>query len=77
MKIISIRELHLDTGRWVRHAVEVGPVVVTDRGRKLAALQPYAAVRPRRRLPDREAAIRQRQRIVVDSVIYQAEDRER
>jgi hypothetical protein len=30
-KTISIRELHLKTGRWVRHAASRGPIVVTDR----------------------------------------------
>ena len=34
MKTISIRELHLKTGRWVRHAASRGPIVVTDRGRR-------------------------------------------
>src|SRR5216684_5441358 len=29
MKTISIRELHLKTGRWVRHAASRGPIVVT------------------------------------------------
>ena len=35
MKTISIRELHLKTGRWVRHAASRGPIVVTDRGRRI------------------------------------------
>src|SRR3954463_13130768 len=43
MKTISIRELHLNTGRWVRHAASRGPIVVTDRGRRVAALQPFDA----------------------------------
>ena len=76
MKTISIRELHLETGRWVRRAASGGPIVVTDRGRRVAALHPYDATITARRLPDREAAIRKRSRVPVDSVTYQAALRE-
>jgi antitoxin (DNA-binding transcriptional repressor) of toxin-antitoxin stability system len=75
MKTISIRELHLRTGRWVRHAASRGPVVVTDRGRKVAALRPVDLASTGRPLPDREEAIRKRSRIPVDSVVYQHEAR--
>jgi prevent-host-death family protein len=75
MKSITIRELHLKTGRWVRHAAAHGPVVVTDRGRRVAALQPFDSTTARRRLPDREAVIQKRSRIPVDSAVYLAEDR--
>ena len=76
MKTITIRELHLKTGRWVRHAAVHGPVVVTDRGRRVAALQPFDPDSSRRRpLPDREAVIRKRSRIPVDSAVYVTEDR--
>ncbi|TAN21054.1 MAG: type II toxin-antitoxin system Phd/YefM family antitoxin [Acidobacteria bacterium] len=77
MKTISIRELHLDTGKWVRHAAEQGPVVVTDRGRKVAELQPYEAPRKQARLPDREAKIKSQPFITIDSVVYQQDDRDR
>jgi antitoxin (DNA-binding transcriptional repressor) of toxin-antitoxin stability system len=76
MKTISIRELHLKTGRWVRHAASRGPVVVTDRGRRIAALQPFDASVTGRPLPDREVAIRKRSKVPVDSVVYQSELRE-
>jgi antitoxin (DNA-binding transcriptional repressor) of toxin-antitoxin stability system len=76
MKTISIRELHLDTGRWVRHAASQGGVVVTDRGRRVAALQPFDASVTRRPLPNREAAIRKRSKIPVDSVVYQSDLRQ-
>ena len=76
MKTISIRELHLKTGRWVRHAASRGPIVVTDRGRRVAALQPFDASVTGRPLPNREAAIRKRSKISVDSVVYQSELRE-
>lgn len=41
MKSISIRELHLHTGKWVREASKKGQqVVVLDRGRPTARLLP-------------------------------------
>ena len=76
MKTISIRELHLKTGRWVRHAASRGPIVVTDRGRRVAALQPFDASVTSRPLPNREAAIRKRSKVPVDSAVYQSELRE-
>jgi len=72
MKTITIRELHLKTGRWVRQAASRGPIVVTDRGRSVAALQPFDASVTGRPLPNREPAIRKRSKIPVDSVVYQA-----
>jgi antitoxin (DNA-binding transcriptional repressor) of toxin-antitoxin stability system len=76
MKTISIRELHLKTGRWVRHAASRGPIVVTDRGRRVAALHPFDASVTGRPLPNREAVIRKRSRVSVDSAVYQSELRE-
>jgi len=76
MKTISIRELHLTTGRWVRHAASRGPIVVTDRGRRVAALQPFDASVAGRPLPNREAAIRRRSKVPVDSAVYLSELRE-
>ena len=76
MKTISIRELHLKTGRWVRQAASRGPIVVTDRGRRVAALQPFDASVTGRPLPNRETAIRKRSKVPVDSVVYQSELRE-
>ncbi len=76
MKTISIRELHLKTGRWVRHAASGGPIVVTDRGRRVAALQPFDGSTTGRPLPNREAAIRKRSKVPVDSAVYQSELRE-
>ena len=75
MKTVTIRELHSRTGLWVRHAAAHGPVIVTDRGRPVAALQAFDAATIRRPLPDREAIIRKRARILVDSAGYVAEDR--
>jgi prevent-host-death family protein len=76
MKTISIRELHLQTGRWIRHAASRGPVVVTDRGRRVAALQPFDATATRQPLPNREATIRKRSKVQVDSAVYVADLRE-
>jgi antitoxin (DNA-binding transcriptional repressor) of toxin-antitoxin stability system len=39
MKTISIKELHERTGAWVRKAVELGVITVTDRGRPLVRLE--------------------------------------
>ncbi|MGH9520389.1 MAG: type II toxin-antitoxin system Phd/YefM family antitoxin [Terriglobales bacterium] len=74
MRRINIRELHLDTGGWVRRAAATGAVVITDRGRPVAELRPYAgAGQP---LPDREAAIRARGGIEVDSGALISQDRD-
>jgi antitoxin (DNA-binding transcriptional repressor) of toxin-antitoxin stability system len=48
MKTISIKELHAETGRWVRAATKQ-PIIVTDRGEKVATLQAHVeteALRP-------------------------------
>ena len=76
MRTISIRELHLKTGRWVRHAASGGSIVVTDRGRRVAELQPFDGSVTSRPLPNREAAIRKRSKVAVDSAVYQSELRE-
>lgn len=76
MKTTFIRELHLETGRWVRHAASQGPIVATDRGRRVAALQSFDASVTGLPLPNREAAIRKRSKIPVGSVVYQPELRE-
>jgi antitoxin (DNA-binding transcriptional repressor) of toxin-antitoxin stability system len=39
MKTISITELHERTGAWVRKAVELGAIIVTDRGKPLVRLE--------------------------------------
>jgi antitoxin (DNA-binding transcriptional repressor) of toxin-antitoxin stability system len=36
MKTISIKELHAETGAWVRKAASLGAITVTDRGRAIA-----------------------------------------
>ena len=59
----------------VRHAASRGPIVVTDYGRRVAAIQPFDGETGRRSLPNREETIRKRSEIPVDSVVYQAETR--
>ncbi len=45
MKTISIRKLHEKTGAWVRKAVELGPITVTERGKPLIRIEPVLDVR--------------------------------
>ncbi len=48
MKTISIKQLHARTGYWARLAKK-SPLIITDRGEKIATLQPVpasAAARP-------------------------------
>ena len=77
MKTITIRDLHLETGRWVRYAAAKAPLVVTDRGRRVVTLHRFDASVIGQPLPDREARVRKRPRIGVDSVRYQQEMRDR
>ena len=77
MKTITIRDLHLETGRWVRYAADKEPLVVTDRGRRVVSLHRFDPSLMGRPLPDREARIRKRPHIDVDSVRYQQEMRDR
>jgi prevent-host-death family protein len=49
MTTISIRELHERTGAWVRQAAQLGPIIVTERGRPIARLEAVEA--PVRRNP--------------------------
>ena len=41
VRVVSIRELHASTGRIVRQAAQQ-PVIVTDRGTRIALLKPYS-----------------------------------
>lgn len=43
MKSITIRQLHDETGRWVRRAAAIGELQVTERGRPVAKLVPATA----------------------------------
>lgn len=41
MKQITIRELHIKTGEWVRQTGSEERIVITDRGRPIATLVPF------------------------------------
>ncbi len=76
MKTISIRDLHLETGRWIRHAARKEPLIITDRGQRVAVVRPLDELFAGARLPDRRAKILRRPRIPVDSAVYQSEMRD-
>ena len=79
MKKITIRDLHIKTGEWVRKAASGEDIVITDRGRPIATLAaldeldlgtPFSQ---RRTLPEFEAL----PAIAGDSSRYISEDRSR
>ena len=41
MKTISLRELHNNTGKWIRKVAEEEEIIVTDRGTAVATVKPY------------------------------------
>jgi antitoxin (DNA-binding transcriptional repressor) of toxin-antitoxin stability system len=43
VKRISIRDLHQNTGEWVRKAAQSGDIVVMDRRRPVAKLVPFTS----------------------------------
>jgi antitoxin (DNA-binding transcriptional repressor) of toxin-antitoxin stability system len=43
MKAITIRQLHDETGRWIRRALAQGELQVTERGKVVAKLVPASA----------------------------------
>lgn len=74
MKTVSIRELHIHTGRWVRNVSE--PVIITDQGRPVASLSPLSET-PRMSFRDRQLVdgFAKLPPIVSDSGLYLEEDR--
>jgi antitoxin (DNA-binding transcriptional repressor) of toxin-antitoxin stability system len=82
MKAISIRELHERTGAWVRKAVELGAITVTDRGKpvvRLEAVPEVKAVNPfrARRLRPGYARLRGKLGGGTDSTAIVSEGRDR
>ena len=79
MEQIGIRDLHLKTGDWVRRAARGEGVVVTERGRPVASLVPYApdasgrSFSDRRVLPEFDAL----PSVPGDAIGYVSEDRDR
>jgi antitoxin (DNA-binding transcriptional repressor) of toxin-antitoxin stability system len=82
MKTISLKELHERTGVWVRKAVELGSIVVTERGKPLVRLEALVDVTPTnpfqvRRLRPGYARLRGKLGRGTDSAAIVSEDRER
>ena len=82
MKTISIRELHERTGAWVRKAVELGAITVTERGKPLVRLEAVPDARTTnpfraRRLRPGYARLRGKLGRGTDSTIMVSEDRGR
>jgi antitoxin (DNA-binding transcriptional repressor) of toxin-antitoxin stability system len=74
MKTISIKQLHAETGRWVR-AASKQPIIVTDRGERIASLQPHAPANS----PTPVFCLKHRgvrPKISVDTTAYISEDRD-
>jgi antitoxin (DNA-binding transcriptional repressor) of toxin-antitoxin stability system len=75
VRTISIKQLHAETGRWVRAAKKT-PLVVTDRGERFAELRPLSDTAanpppfPRRDLSEMP-------RSLFDSTVFISEDRDR
>jgi prevent-host-death family protein len=78
MKALSIRDLHLQTGHWVRKAQRNrAPIIITDRGRPVATLTAFDASTRAKPLPKREAEIRRMPLIQADSASIISEMRDR
>jgi antitoxin (DNA-binding transcriptional repressor) of toxin-antitoxin stability system len=75
MMKISIRDLHLGTGRWVRRAAGKQRIIITDHGNPVAELAPYDPSAAGKPLPDREKRIRRRSKIRIDSAVYISDER--
>lgn len=79
MRRITIRELHIKTGEWVRQAASGDEVVITDHGRPIATLAGFderdlgTSFLHRKTLPEFEAL----PTISGDSSRYVSEDRDR
>ena len=83
MKTISLRELHNNTGKWIRRVKEEEEIIVTDRGVEIAIVKPVknATVKKytwanRPLLPGYAAAMEAgKLKTGGDSTVYISEDR--
>ena len=79
MEQIRIRDLHMNTGEWVRRAARGEGVVITERGRPVASLIPFEeghavrSFRERQVLPEFDAL----PEVSGDATAYVSEDRDR
>lgn len=76
MKTISIKQLHAETGRWVR-AAKSQPITVTDHGERVATLQPLAETARPRAIIDPAARLAWMPKVPTDSTVFISEDRDR
>jgi len=76
---ISIRDLHIKTGEWVRKAVQAGGIVVMDRKRPVAKLVPFTPADQGNDFADRPLAngFGLLPKMHHDSTLHLSEDRER
>jgi prevent-host-death family protein len=77
MRQAGIREVRQNLSALLEEVRRGEEVVITDRGRPVAALCPYDPSRFGKPLPDRRKKIRKRTRIAVDSTVYVSEMRDR
>jgi antitoxin (DNA-binding transcriptional repressor) of toxin-antitoxin stability system len=81
MKTITIRELHHNTGDWVRKAARFGEILVTERGKTIARILPQVPTPEvpyfaRRKLNPEFRRIMHRLRGGTDSTQIISEDRD-
>ena len=76
MRHVTIRDLHQQTGHWVRLAAHQ-PIVVTDRGRPVATIVPFDQEGISKPLPDREKELSKLPKIPIDSAEIVSGDRNR
>jgi antitoxin (DNA-binding transcriptional repressor) of toxin-antitoxin stability system len=82
MKTITIRELHRNTGEWVRKAARFGEIHVSERGKTIAKIvpqpsQPEIPYFARRKLNPQFRRIMRRLRGGTDITQIISEDRDR
>jgi antitoxin (DNA-binding transcriptional repressor) of toxin-antitoxin stability system len=82
MKTITIRELHHNTGEWLRKAAKIGEIHVTERGKTIARILPQAPTPEvpyfaRRKLNPKFRRIMHRLRGGTDSTQIISDDRDR
>jgi antitoxin (DNA-binding transcriptional repressor) of toxin-antitoxin stability system len=76
---ITIRDLHMKTGEWVRKAARTGNIVVMDRRRPVAKLVPFTSRDEGTRFADRPLlkGFSSLPKLRHDSTTYLSQDRDR
>ena len=75
MKTISIKQLHARTGHWARSAKKQ-PIVITDRGERIATLQPHVPEARPRAVIDWAARRKWMPVSTADSTVFISENRD-